>query len=244
MQCKRADILFFNMIRSLFFLFLFSIPTYILAQDTIPEISVDSLYREDQFYIGVSYNVFAFTPSGMNPEGISAGFQLGFLRDIPINKRRNLAIAIGAGFSYDQYGQNLFINEDEQGNTTYTILDSNQDFKSNRFKLSVIEAPIELRWRSSTPSEYKFWRVYAGFRLGYTIWNQSSFKDFEKTVRVSNITEFEKLRLGTSLSVGYNKFNLFAYYSINPFFDDNAKTEDGQNVNFHGIKLGLIFYIL
>ena len=232
------------MIRSLLFLILLFLPICAIAQNSTSNISVDSLYREDQFYIGVSYNVFAFTPTGMNPEGISAGFQLGFLRDIPINKRRNLAIAIGAGFSYDQYGQNLFINEDEQGNTTYTILDANQDFKSNRFKLSVIEAPIELRWRSSTPTEYKFWRVYAGFRVGYTIWNQSSYKDFEKSIRINNISEFEKIRLGTSLSIGYNKFNLFAYYSINPFFKDEAITEDGQNVNFHGIKLGLIFYIL
>jgi hypothetical protein len=180
----------------------------------------------------------------MNPEGISAGCQLGFLRDMPLNKKRNIAIAIGAGFTYDQYGQNLLINENFQGNTTYTILDSDQDVKRNRFSLSVIEAPIELRWRSSTATEYKFWRVYAGFRVGYTIWNQSSYKDSADIIRVTNISEHEKLRLGTSLSIGYNKFNLFAYYSINPFFNENAITEDGQNVNFHGIKLGLMFYIL
>lgn len=224
------------------FFLLFSI--YSIAQDSIPKISVDSLYREDQFYIGVSYNVFAIIPSGVDPEGISAGFQIGFLRDIPLNKKRNLAFAIGAGFTYDQYGQNLLINENAQGNTTYTILESDQDFKRNRFSLSVIEAPIEFRWRSSTATEYKFWRVYAGFRVGYTIWNQSSFKDSVDIIRVTNISEFEKLRLGTSLSIGYNKFNLFAYYSINPFFNENAITEDGQNVNFHGIKLGLMFYIL
>lgn len=224
------------------FFLLFSI--YTIAQDSIPKFKGDSLYREDQFYIGVSYNVFAFTPSGMSPEGISAGFQLGFLRDFPVNKRRNLAIAIGLGFSYDQYGQNLLINEDEQGNTSYTIIGSDQDFKRNRFSLSVIEAPIELRWRSSTATEYKFWRVYAGFRAGYTIWNQSSYKDATDIIRVTNVNEFEKLRLGASLSVGYNKFNLFAYYSLNPFFNENAVTNDGQKVNFHGIKLGLVFYIL
>lgn len=224
------------------FFLLFSI--YTIAQDTIPKIKGDLLYREDQFYIGVSYNVFAHIPSGMSPEGISAGFQFGFLRDIPVNKRRSLAIAVGAGFSYDQYGQNLLINEDAQGNTTYTILNSDQDFKYNRFSITVIEAPVELRWRSSTATEYKFWRVYAGFRAGYTIWNQSSYKDATDVIRVNNVNEFEKLRLGASLSVGYNKFNLFAYYSLNPFFNENAITTEDQNVNFHGIKLGLIFYIL
>ena len=224
----------------LLFLFFYSLT---LAQELIPQSEDDLCYREDQFYIGVSYNVFAFTPSGMNPEGISAGFQFGFLRDFPINKRRNLAIAIGAGFSYDQFGQNLFINENEQGTTSFEILASNQDSLRNRFSLSVVEAPIEFRWRSSTPSNYKFWRVYAGFRLGYTVWNQSSLKRFDETVKIQNITELEKLRMGASLSLGYNKFNLFAYYSINPFFNEDAVTNDGQKVNFHGIKMGLIFYI-
>ena len=224
----------------LLFLFFYSLT---LAQELIPQSEDDLCYREDQFYIGVSYNVFAFTPSGMNPEGISAGFQFGFLRDFPINKRRNLAIAIGAGFSYDQFGQNLFINENEQGTTSFEILASNQDFLRNRLSLSVVEAPIEFRWRSSTPSNYKFWRVYAGFRLGYTVWNQSSLKRFDETVKIQNITELEKLRMGASLSLGYNKFNLFAYYSINPFFNEDAVTNDGQKVNFHGIKVGLIFYI-
>ena len=224
----------------LLFLFFYSLT---LAQELIPQSEDDLCYREDQFYIGVSYNVFAFTPSGMNPEGISAGFQFGFLRDFPINKRRNLAIAIGAGFSYDQFGQNLFINENEQGTTSFEILASNQDFLRNRLSLSVVEAPIEFRWRSSTPSNYKFWRVYAGFRLGYTVWNQSSLKRFDETVKIQNITELEKLRMGASLSLGYNKFNLFAFYSINPFFNEDAVTNDGQKVNFHGIKMGLIFYI-
>ena len=224
----------------LLFVFFYSLT---LAQELIPQSEDDLCYREDQFYIGVSYNVFAFTPSGMNPEGISAGFQFGFLRDFPINKRRNLAIAMGAGFSYDQFGQNLFINENEQGTTSFEILASNQDFLRNRLSLSVVEAPIEFRWRSSTPSNYKFWRVYAGFRLGYTVWNQSSLKRFDETVKIQNITELEKLRMGASLSLGYNKFNLFAYYSINPFFNEDAVTNDGQKVNFHGIKMGLIFYI-
>ena len=224
----------------LLFLFFYSLT---FAQELIPQSEDDLCYREDQFYIGVSYNVFAFTPSGMNPEGISAGFQFGFLRDFPINKRRNLAIAIGAGFSYDQFGQNLFINENGQGTTSFEILASNQDFLRNRLSLSVVEAPIEFRWRSSTPSNYKFWRVYAGFRLGYTVWNQSSLKRFNETVKIQNITELEKLRMGASLSLGYNKFNLFAYYSINPFFNEDAVTNDGQKVNFHGIKVGLIFYI-
>ncbi len=214
------------------------------AQDSIPKFIGDSLYREDQFYISVSYNIFSSIPNGVKPEGISAGVNFGFLRDFPLNKRRNLGVAIGLGFSYDQYGQNLLISENENGENIYTILESAIDFKYNRLSLAVIEAPIQFRWRNSTPSEYKFWRTYLDFRVGYTLWHKSSFKNNSVKIVNSNINEFEKLRLSTALSVGYSKFNLYVQYNINPFFNKDAVTEDGQQVNFNGIKLGLIFYIL
>jgi len=232
------------MVKYFYFSLLLLISVNSIAQDSIPLIKGDSIYREDQFYIGVSYNVFSSIPEGVSSKGISGGITLGYLRDMPINKRRSLAVAVGLGFSYDQFGQNILIEEDDQNNTIYTILPSETDFKYNRLSVFVIEAPIELRWRSSTPTEYKFWRVYAGFRLGYTMWNKSSFKSSSLKITNSNINEFDKLRLATFLSLGYSKFNLFVQYNINPFFNNDAITEDGQQVDFNGIKLGLIFYLL
>ena len=49
--------------------------------------------------------------SGVKSRGLSGGIQFGYLRDMPINERRNVAIAIGLGLSFDQFGQNLFIGE-------------------------------------------------------------------------------------------------------------------------------------
>ena len=230
--------------RFLYFLFIIICANSSLAQDTISAIEGDLKYREDQFYIGVTYNIITSVPSGVNPEGLTGGINFGYLRDMPINKRRNIAIAVGAGMSFDQYGQNIFIDKDINGDTTYTILDSNISFKSNSVKTGIIELPIELRWRSSTPTSYKFWRVYAGFRLGYAFWNESSFKDSSNSISHSGLEEFEKLRLATTMSLGFNKFNFFVYYSLNPLFNEDAITTDGQQVDFKTIKLGLIFYIL
>ena len=122
-----------------------------IAQDTIPPIAVDSLYREDQFYIGVTYNLPLNLPSGGNIRGLSGGIQFGFLRDMPINKQRNLAIAIGAGLTIDQLGQNIFIGETTSDETIFRVLDGNVDYTRNRFNMAIIEAPVEFRWRTSTP---------------------------------------------------------------------------------------------
>jgi hypothetical protein len=229
--------------------FLFSIIIALLyfqgiAQDTIPETIGDSKYREDQFYVGATYNLPVDVPNGVKIRGLSGGFQFGYLRDMPINKRRSVAIAMGLGLSFDEYGQTLFIGESNDNTTVFTVLDDREiDFTRNRFTTSTIETPIEFRWRSSTPNTYRFWRIYAGFRVGYVYWYKATFKQTDNNVYQTNIPEFERLRLGTTLSFGYNTFNFFAYYSINPFFK-NAVTTDLQAVDFRAIRVGLMFYIL
>lgn len=212
------------------------------AQDSI-QAPADQRYREDQFYIGVTYNVITDVPGGVATRGLSGGLQFGFLRDMPVNEARNIAVAVGAGLSIDRFGQTLFIGEDMDDKTIFTVLEGDIDFTSNRFSVATIEMPIEFRWRSSTPSSTKFWRVYLGFRLGYSYWYKATFKQPNNNVNQTSISEFEPVRTGASLSFGYNTFNFYVYYSINPFFKD-AVTDMSQEVSFRTIKVGLMFYIL
>lgn len=214
-----------------------------VAQDTIRQYSVDSLYREDQFYIGVTYNIPINLPSEAKVRGLSGGVHFGYLRDMPINERRNIAVAVGAGLALDQFGQNLFIGETPNDETIFRVLDKDLDYTRNRFNMAIIEVPVEFRWRTSTASTYKFWRVYAGVRVGYAYWYKATFKQPENNVTQTKIPEFDPLRLSATLSFGYNTFNFFASYSINPFFKD-ALTVDGEAVDFRTLKVGLMFYIL
>lgn len=224
------------------FYFLLLLASKSLAQNDLTK-SVDSLYREDQFFIGVSYNVVTNVPGDINIRGLSGGFQFGYLRDMPINKARTFAIALGAGLSFDRYGQNLFIGETDSEKTIFTVLTDDIDYNTNRFSTATIEAPLEFRWRTSTPENYKFWRVHAGFRVGYAYWYQATFKQTDNNVTQTKIPEFDRIRLGATLAFGYNTFNFYAYYSINPFFTD-AITTNGQTVDFRTLKIGLLFYIL
>lgn len=232
-----------KIIKTSFFILMGCMACTGIAQDSIPSVSVDSLYREDQFYIGATFNLPLNLPSGGNIRGLSGGVQFGFVRDMPINLRRNVAIAVGAGVSLDQFGQNLFIGETQAEKTIFKILDNNVDYDRNRFNMAVIEMPIEFRWRSSTPSTYKFWRIYTGVRIGYAYWYKATFKQTGNTVNQTKIPEFDPLRLSATLSFGYNSFNFFASYSINPLFKD-AVTVEGEAVDFRTLRLGLLFYIL
>ncbi len=219
------------------------VATPVMAQDEEEEYEGDPEYREDQFYIGASYNFAIDVPPGVSINGFSGGVQLGFLRDMPFNERRNLAAAIGLGLTYDQFGQNLAITEDVTGATNFTVLTSDVDFTSNRYSIAMIEAPFELRWRTSTASSYKFWRVYAGVRVGYVYYFKAKLRQSGNNISLTDLPELDRLQMGLSLSVGYNTVNFYGYYGLTPLFS-NASTDTGANVGFNSVKLGLIFYIL
>lgn len=203
----------------------------------------DSLYKEDQFYAGVTYNLLGSMPKGVSQSSFSLGFQLGYIKDMPINKRRNLAIGLGIGYSVNSYNQNLLINKDGQGEITYTVLGDDDTYNKNKFSSHLIEFPLEFRWRESTPLEYNFWRVYTGFKLGYMLGHTAKYKDDLGVLKYTNIGGFNKIQYGLTLSVGYDTWNLYLYYGLNPIFSKNANLE-GKKIDINAIKIGLMFYIL
>ena len=229
--------------KHLFIISLFLISQLTFAQDITTEVGVDSLYREDQFYIGVTYNLLGNLPSGISQNGFSSGFHLGFIRDIPINKMRNLALALGLGYSGNSFNQNMKISEGTNNKYNYSVIEDDVVYSKNKFSQHLLEIPFEFRWRSSTPDEYKFWRIYAGFKTGYVVSNSSKYSGSPQNEKTKNIKDFNDFQYGLTLSVGYNTWNFYLYYSLNPVFDSNAEL-NGNSVDMNAIKIGLIFYIL
>ena len=205
---------------------------------------VDSLYKEDQFYVGATYNLLGKKTSGLSQSGFSSGFHLGYIKDMPINARRNVAIGLGLGISSNSFNQNMLIDRDASGNYTYTILDDNETpYSKNKFTMYLIEAPLEFRWRTSTAAEYKFWRIYTGLKVGYVIANSSKFKDDNGKIRHTNIKDFNDFQYGLTLSVGYNTWNVHLYYGLNGIFSKDARINN-ESLNMNAIKIGLLFYLL
>lgn len=213
----------------------------ILGQDSIKSIT-DNLYREDQFYFGVTFNLLGKLPQDMSQNGFSSGFHLGFIRDMPINKSRTLAFGLGLGYSANSFNQNLLISTDQQGELNYQILES-ASFTKNKFSMHLVELPFEFRWRTSTTDSYKFWRIYSGFKFGYVLASTSKFIGSPQNIKLKNIDHFEKIQYGFTLSVGYNTWNAYLYYALNPIFKNEANI-DGKSIDVNAIKIGLIFYIL
>lgn len=229
--------------KNLFFILLFTLGSYLMfSQETQSKVG-DSLYKEDQFYVGITYNLLGNIPSNLSQSGFSTGFYLGFIKDMPINKRRNLAIGIGVGYSANSFNQNLLVNKDSFGNFEYSILSNSDTYSKNKFSMHLIELPIEFRWRTSTTTDYDFWRIYTGFKLGYVFTNTTKYAGDLGALKYNNINEFNNFQYGLTLSVGYNTWNLHLYYALSSIFSNDAKL-NGDKIEVNAIKVGLMFYIL
>ncbi len=213
------------------------------AQDSTDVKDIDLKYLEDQFYIGVTYNLMVNRPSDVSQNNLSNGIHLGFIKDIPINEKRNKAFGIGLGYAINSYFDNIKLVRDNQNATTYEVLLPDVSFKRNKLITHVLEVPIEFRWRTSNASDHRFWRIYGGVKLGYVFANTYKFQDADEKFKFSrdDITRFQ---YGLMLSFGYNTWNLHAYYGLNNLFEDGLTTSQGDAIKTGELKLGLMFYIL
>jgi len=210
------------------------------AQETEQE--VDLNYLEDQFYVGVTYNFILNKPVDVNQRNLSYGLQLGFIKDLPINTSRTIAIGLGLGYAVNSYYTNLRIVEGAD-DFQYGILEGDLGTKRNKLETHLVEIPIEFRLRNSTPTEYKFWRFYLGAKLGYAFGSRSKLvTDVGKDSFY--VTDVEKFRYGLMANFGYNTFNIHVYYALNNLFKDGLNLDTGQDLTFTPLRVGFVFYIL
>ena len=220
---------------------LFHIP--IVAQDSLVKRELDiNRYLEDQFYIGVTYDILANKPSQVSQNNLSRGIQIGYIRDLPLNIDRNRGFGIGLGYANHSYFSNMGASINN-GDVIYEIIDTNEaGFRRNKLALHAIEMPLELRWRTSNAESHRFWRIYSGVKLSYVFSGKSKW--ITEGIKINfNNEDIQKWNYGIYQSVGYNTWNFYAYYGLNSFFKENTLLE-GEQIELQSFQLGLMFYIL
>lgn len=214
---------------SLFFLFFVTIG--FSQSETKPV--VDSLFREDQFYVSISYNFLQNKPDNFSQYSFSTGLSAGFLRDFPISDNRHWAIAPGIGYSFNDLKQNIDFSSISNSTDTEIV--------KSRIILHYVDFPLELRWRNATPDSHKFWRIYGGFMASYLINGKFKYEG-DLGPRTENINDLlNKFQYATYLTFGFNTWNAYIHYGLNPYFD---KDKTAAENNMTSLKIGLMFYIL
>ncbi len=224
-----------------YIIFLLSI--FINAQNTLKPSKVTSKkYLEDQFYIGITYNLWRNKPSNIELRGFSNTSFIGYIRDFPINENRNLGFGLGLGFSRTSYFNNMKIQLiDKQ--TVLSNFEDIDNYDSNKLIYNAFDLPFEFRIRNSTYEKNKFFRLYLGLKLSYIFNYKATYNLESQRVSIKNFDYFNKLQYGITSSVGYGTWNGYVYYGLTPLFKD-AIFNDSEKINLKTFKFGLIFYIL
>lgn len=193
---------------------------------------VDNKYLEDQIYLNLTYISLLNTPPPISQSGFSFGLGGGFIKDLPVNSKRNVAFGVGLGYGFNNYYFNVRF-ENEEPNEDKTTLNS-------KIMLHVVELPLEFRFRTSTATRYKFWRFYPGFKISYAFAENLSLgkdADFE----VEGVAQYNDFLYGLTFSAGYNKWNIHLYYGLN----DLITNAEGNDYEFAitDFRIGLVFYV-
>ncbi|WP_299057848.1 porin family protein [uncultured Polaribacter sp.] len=221
---------------SISFLFFFISVSILAQKDTL---QLGDRYAEDQIYATISYAQFFNQPTTIFKSNFSYGLSAGYLKDISLNKKGTIAMAIGFGYGFDYFNHKLTVQE---VNST-TLFSDQTGNESNIFTSQNLELPFELRWRTSNATKYDFWRIYAGIKFLYNLSNNFKFIDTNNSVfNSSNVSSYNKLQYGLTLSTGYDEFNFHIFYGLSPVFKDS--TLNGENINTKILKVGLVFYLL
>ncbi len=202
---------------------------------------VDNNYLEDQFYLGLYYSTLTSSPENFNQNKFSSTLNFGFIRDIPFNKQRNFGVGLGAGLSLSSSSSNLKLSE--LNNVISGEIVSGEDFTKNKWNTSSIEIPFEIRWRTSTPNNYKFWRVYFGVKTSYLLKSKYKFESINTNYSIQTLP-LRKTQSGLTVNAGNNTWNLGLYMGLNPIFNKEFGQNNPEIKDLKEFKLGLVFYIL
>ena len=195
-------------------------------------------YREDQFFFGSSYFIQTQPIDKFKQNGFSGNFQFGFIRDFPLNDSSTKAIGIGFGYERNFFTSNIQPVESDS-NIDYRIVVSRFLESKNKISFSSLVIPLEYRWRRSSIDQYKFWRIYSGFKL------KKNFPLYSNPSYGSEITidDVEDWTTSIYINAGYNTWNISLEYDLNPLLK-NKKTTNGEDLNISFFRLGLVFYLL
>ena len=194
-------------------------------------------YREDQIYFGASFMLLNSNQQEFKPQGLSRHFQWGLVRDIPLSKSGRFATGVGLGMAFERYTTNLI----PLGQGKYTLSNSDSVIADPLFfSVQSLELPLSIRWRSSTPYDYAFWRIYGGvsFQWHYRLRAKQNgdFLDLKDELEVFGTT--------AHLSFGYNTWNFYVAYRLTPFLNTKTEVPNALPIQLTPIKIGLIFYLL
>ena len=199
----------------------------------------------DHLMIQLSSDGWANKPDTAKFKGISRGFNLYFMYDMPFKSAPNFSVALGVGFSTSNiYFDETYIDIAGKTKTQLDFADVSDTTHYKKYKLltSYLEAPVELRYLFNPENSNKSWKIALGVKIGTLLAASTKGKSVLNSADQAtlNIVQKEKSKRffnGTRISgtarVGYGALGIFASYQLNNFI------KEGFGPNIRPYQIGI-----
>ncbi len=133
--------------------------------------------------------------------------------------KSNISFAFGFGGTFHNYYSNSVIPDIKADSISFTPIPDSLSYKKSKLGLTYLDIPFEFRLKT-----VKKFRFSLGFKVGILIDAKTKYKGDRASdhslvnIKERPVTHLEKWRYGPTIRVGYDWFNLFAYYSLSNVF--------------------------
>lgn len=216
----------------LFFLFCGINKSIAQTQEEVPQKKIAE--RKDRIGFDVNYDAWLNAPAAIKQKIKSPGVNFYLMWDYPFGYGP-MSVAFGLGLSSHNVHTNGQISYSIDGKYT-SLTPITVPYKTNKLSCNYIEIPVELRIRTRGEKSFK---LAIGAKIGYAYNVHTKVIDDDGKRKIYGIKNVDPLRYGPIFRIGYNKFNVNAFYSLSTLF---MKGKGEPNIVQYSIGLGILIY--
>jgi hypothetical protein len=199
----------------------------------------------DHFMIQLSVDNWANKTDTMQLKGISRGFNMYLMYDMPFKTNPQFSVAGGVGVSTSNiYFEKTYIDIAGRNKNVLDFADVSDTTNFKKYKLTTayLEVPLELRWLANPENSNRSWKIAIGGKIGTLISASTKGKTLQSssdqvvlngTFKEKSKRFFNGTRMSATLRAGYGNFSLFGSYQLNNFI------KEGSGPNIRPYQIGL-----
>ena len=192
----------------------------------------DGAEKFDRIIVDFTWTQWLEQVQGVDQGIFSFGISALWMKDIPLGKRSNVAIAMGLGFDSHNFHHNgeFEFTTNADGSTFTSLVSRNgaTELKKNKYALNYVDVPFEFRLRTmnkTTEKKMKYnFRFYLGFKAGILVNDHLKISDNISKRKIFDLPNTLPYRYGPTIRVGLNKIAFVGFYSLTTVFKQNQGT--------------------
>lgn len=213
----------------------FSATTF--AQDKVAGAAMSKVRQSRDFLvIGISYDGWSSAPDNVRTKGLSRGFNVAFMYDVPIAKE-HFSVAAGLGFTTSSMFLDKQVIDMSNGNSNEVKFVDSDTYKKYKIATNYLEIPLEFRFRQNSENANTGFKASIGARVGMLVNAHTKGKNTlggeKNIIKEQNRRFFNPWRFAGTARVGYGNFALFGTMALNPMF------KDATNLDIRPFSIGI-----